>query len=693
MMRAPAFLFWAILFTLVFGQTALVAGYIGHERTIYFWDHAMYFAMAKNFYDVWSHDASAGWAALQNSFSENYNYIFALPSLVTFSLFGPSRLVFILTNFFVFFLGYECAVAYFLSRALGWPGKKALLVSLVGSSLIPPLWLPLLEGYPDNGAAACIALAAAIGWAGPASRKYVARALGLGLALAGAVLLRRHFAYPAEALLLALGLMSIWDLVRASKDRGHLLWRTAIYYVLCGLAMVGLLAVVAPAFIVNALTIDYNSLYQSYRRPPGLFLYFTLGGFGAGLFLVAVTGLVRLARLSETGKRAAIITLLFVLSWLVLWSIGPDQMGHHYMLHALPLAITLGFAGWLPFCEAKRTSEKKCVAVAALFLLLTANSAWALWLSPSGVWPNDNGTPGFLSAPRPPVVRNDIDQWMKLAEYLARTTTDGDRIMVVGSSFVFNQDIFHNIYMNNPATAGMVFRFPKSPEIDHEEPAPLDVFASSTVYVVPTPAQYHLDPSGQRVITAAANQFPPPAARQSMFTVDDVSFPLENGSEVKIWRRPKAWTPVLLRPALAQIRHDAAADARFAQGWVVLDMPLRSQIYTAPDNRSVAAGLFAPAHREMKILFDQPIQQGDSRVAFELNGSCPDPQFRLSVVEADGQVAFAKDFSAIVMPGAVFQPFTAAAAHHGDQFLQLAITTHAAALCQLELRDLRIEKN
>ncbi len=625
-----------------------------------------------------------GWSALQNSFAENYNYIFALPSLAAFSLFGVSRPVFILTNFFAFFLAYECAVAFFLSRAMGLPGKKALLVSLVGSSLIPPLWLPLLEGYPDSGAAAGIVLAAAIGWAGPAPDKFIHRGLGLGLALAGAVLLRRHFAYPAEALLFTFGCMSAWDIMCASKDRARLFLRTALYYGVCGLAMTGLLVIVAPAFIRNALMIDYNALYQSYRRPPELFLTFTLGGFGLGLFFVAVSGFVMLARLSERGKRVGLFVLLFVVSWLALWSIGPDQMGHHYMLHALPLAITLGFAGWFVWFETKHQALKNGIA-AALLLFLTANSAWALWLSPSGVWPNDNGTPGLLSAARPPVVRNDVDQWMKLADYLARTTNDNDRIMVVGSSFVFNQDIFHNIYMNDPATAGMIFRFPKSPEIDHEEPAPLDVFASSTVYVVPTPPQYHLDPFGQRVVTAAANQFPPPASRKTMFTVDDISFPLENGTMVKIWRRKTAWTPVLLRPALAQIRHDALADDKFAQGWVVLDMPLRTQVYTAPDNMSVTAGLFDQAHRKMKLFFDQPIRPGDGRAAFVVNGTCPDPQFRLSIVDATGHVALIKDFMPVVVPGEVFQPFTAPDTQGEAPFLELTITTSAAAILPARL--------
>jgi len=691
MKKTPVLPFPAALFALIAAQAVFATAYVGHERTIYFWDHAMYFGMAKSFYETWTQDAGAAWTALQNSFGENYNYIFTLPALLTFSVFGVSRSVFILTNFFVFFVAYECALGLFLARAIGIPKQTAFILSFVTSSLIPPLWLPLLEGYPDNGAAACITLAAALGWAGPFADKFVKRAIGVGLSLAGAVILRRHFAYPAEALLLTLGCLTLWDIIRTTENRWRLFLRATVYYGICGIALAGLLGIIAPAFIMNALTIDYNALYQSYRRPPELFLAFILGGFGSGLLLAACGGFVFLARLKETGKRAGIFVSLFLLFWFLLWSIGPDQMGHHYMLHCLPLAISAGLAGWYVFYTNRPDPVKNGVSV-GLLLLLTANSAWALWLSPTGVWPNDNGQPGLMSAARPPVVRSDLDQWAKLTDYLARTTKPDDRIMVVGSSFVFNQDIFHTLYMDNPASAGMMFRFPKSPEIDHEEPAPLDVFASSTVYIVPTPTQYHLDPSGQRVVTAAAKEFPPPPERENLFTLDDTVFHLENGTVAKIWRR-KVWTPASLRPALAQIRWDAAADPQFNQDWVAIGMPLRTQIFSTPEKVSFVSGLFDPMHPAMKLFFDRPLASGDGRLAFVVTGNCPEPKFHLSIVTADGHEESSKKFAPVVVPGELFQPFSVADMPDGDHFLELSVAVPAAAFCHAELRDLRVEKN
>src|SRR6185312_4354727 len=75
-------------------QALFVGAYVAHEHTIYFWDHAMYFSMARQAYESFAQSFSTGWETFKNSLAGNYNLIFALPSLISFALFGPTRLVF-----------------------------------------------------------------------------------------------------------------------------------------------------------------------------------------------------------------------------------------------------------------------------------------------------------------------------------------------------------------------------------------------------------------------------------------------------------------------------------------------------------------------------------------------------------------------------------------------------------------------
>ena len=334
-------------FALVLAQIVFVAAYIGSEHTIYFWDHAMYFGMAREIYEIFSANFTMGLGAFKDSLANNYNFIFTLPSCLTFPLFGETRATFILTNFFFFFLPYEIAVAFFLRSTLGFAWSRALAVSFAATFLTPPVWLPLLEGYPDSGAAACIACAAAVLWNGPATKRYAKNAITAGLILGFGVLLRRHFAYPAFALLAARGALALWELRSVRKNRARIFGRIAGYFALCGAAFIALLALLAPDFLKSALTVDYTTLYLAYKRPAFEFLRFTLGGFGILLLLAAANGLVLLASANKSGRRLSVFTALFVLFWLIAWCLGPDQTGHHYMLHALPFAVAVGLAGWV----------------------------------------------------------------------------------------------------------------------------------------------------------------------------------------------------------------------------------------------------------------------------------------------------------------------------------------------------------
>ena len=688
MSQKQAFIY-AALIVLAGLQALFVAGYVNHEHTIYFWDHAMYFNMARQFHVIFEQSLFAGWAVFKNALAGDYNLLYALPSLISFGLFGPVRLVFILTNFFIFFLAYEIAFAFFLRRAFGLTKELAFIISLITASLSPPVWLPLLEGYPDIGAAACIVFAAALVLEQPKPPRLALNGLKLGLILGLAVLLRRHFVYAALALLATVALCTIWEIGRQVKDRRKKLGYTAIYFVATGIGFAGLLALIAPAFLQNALTVNYGELYRSYQRPAAVFLRFVGGGFGIGLLLVATSGLFLGAHVKNSNRKPTALVGIYAFLWLVIWCFGPDQMGHHYILQALPLFVMTGLAGWFVFLAARQRPEKY-IAGGFLLACLCANSAWALWFSPVGVWPNDNGRPGLVSAARPPVVRTDYDEWLRLADYLRRTTKPTDRIMMVGSSFVFNQDLLHSIYTDILQAPEMATRFPKAPEIDHEEPAPLNVFAAADVYLVPEPAQFHLDPAGQRVITAAAQQFPPPPARTVLFHADDARFHLADGVTVKVWRR-HSWPADKLHETLEDIRRAAPQDVNFAQDWATTALPLWTQIHTDKNNYTAVVALFDPEHRELGLFFDYPLAAGAYRLAFSMASDCAEQNFHFDVLASGANIEMTKSLEVIPSSGDVNRLFSLPAGPAGKYFLEIDFSTVSTAFCRIELRNLRIE--
>jgi hypothetical protein len=356
----------------------------------------------------------------------------------------------------------------------------------------------------------------------------------------------------------------------------------------------------------------------------------------------------------------------------------------------LPLFVAAGLTGWF-VCYDKQTGAKKYLT-GLLGIFLAANSAWALWFSPTGVWPNDNGVPGLLSAARPPVVRPDYDEYHRLAAYLMRTTKPDDRIMVVGSSFVLNLDLLYHVFMDMPGGGEMETRFDKNPEIDHEEPPPFDIFAGSDVYIVPTPAQYHLDPAGQRVITAAANQFPPPASRAGLFHADDEAFRLADGVMVKIWRR-SAWTPSALHDAIADIRRDGPQDPNFNQDWAAAGLPLRERIDTGSDYVTSAVALLDDRHREFRMFYDYPLEPGAYRLIYSYATNCAGPGFRLKTETDAGKTGVTKEIPASIGQSFAINADFAVPNTKDGHFLELGFTANPASLCRVEMRALRVEKN
>ncbi|HUY68978.1 MAG TPA: hypothetical protein VMV79_06720, partial [Alphaproteobacteria bacterium] len=727
---------------LIGAEAAFVALYVHHEREIYAWDHVMYFDMAHVDFALFGRGFAQGWAAFRASLANNYNYIFALPSFVGFYLFGVTRTVFLVTNFLVFFVAYETAFAFVLRRALGWDWARAFLFSVVAAALVPPLWLSLLEGYPDIGAAGLIVFGFGFAATARMGRDFWRDALAVGLCLGAAIILRRHFAYPALALLATagvLGFAEMWgksckkmppppaktkDLASPQakwvpafagtmrkrigfcflplRGGGSSLLRAVLFSLIAGVTVLALLAAVEPGYLHDALTINYTWLYGSYKRPALYFMSFVGGIFGLGLLALGASGVWLLARAEKSGRKLALFVTAFTLIWLVMWCAGPCQAAHHYLLHAVPLFVLTGLAGWFAFLigypakknrrHARLETRKGVGKFLPGFLIaaLVFNSAYALWFSPVRIWPSDDWPVGIMSAPRPPVVRPDYAAWIRLAKYLQKTTTPAERIYVIGSSIAYSTGVLYSVFGDILHDQAMLPRILQTPEIDRLSPAPLDAFASADVYVVAAPAQYHLDPKGQKVVTAAFDQFPPPAARADLFTRDPVAFHLADGITVHIWRR-KEWPPGKLHAALMDIRRIAQAGARFRQDWVTVALPLHAEDFTNAHNLTNAIATFDRAYGKWSLFFDDPLAGGSYRLAFRAeNLYCPLPRWRLTAETANGKRVLAGDFAHIdtrdgerdfsLPPG-------------GDYFLRLDFKSGDTPLCEMLVKGLRVEKN
>lgn len=651
------------LLFLLLGQLAFVALFLMKERSVPFWDYAMYADMAKRLF--FSRDLSF----FRQSFEENYNLLFALPSFLSFWLFGASRFVFILTNFVCFFVAQEAALAFVLQKIYKWGLGQSLLWAVGLSCLLPFFWTPMFHGYPDHAAGACLTFALAFFLGTPRSWK---EALWIGLFLGLAVLFRRHFAYPCLALLAT---AFVFDVERMSFRR------VFSFYSFLGLVVLSVLILLEPHYFLMMIQTDFMSLYKSYEKGATFFALSFMDRLGFFLFLSVLAGYVLAYRAFAFSRRGLLFVLCFFFVWFVLWAFGPSQIGEHYFLSATPVFCLVGLTG-LFLCLRRR------FLLVCFSALLIGNSAYALWFASDFLLPNEPPRPSFFSAPQPPWVRDDYETLKNLALYLEQTTAPSDKIAVVSSSFVLNQDLVRVLYEDVLKKPEMVKRFLFVSEIDRVQGPSFHVLASATVFVVPDPSQYHLDPRGQSVLTALSSFFPPTPPFHSFFKKDARNFSLSHGVTATLWRRA-LWQPQALHLALSRMRQKADESSL----WVVAagSSPFGSQAAT-----SEFLFLFTPDQPAASLFFDRPLEAGAYRLAMEIASSsgCHPPRLTVHLRNEEGASLLSKQSQPVQNPGLLFMPFVVESLPKTPAFLFLEIQPQraAAAACSVALWRLRVEE-
>lgn len=594
-------------------QLLLVSLYLSSERAIPFWDYAMYGQMAVNLFQAPSF--TAGWTFLVNSLGHKYNLLFALPSLVSFTFWEPTRLVFILTNTFVYVFLYQLGLGLFLARLLGRPLSATLVGAILLCSAVPFFWLPLVQGYPDHAAAACLVWGLVVWQKDPRSWR---SAIATGFLLGLAIVLRRHYAYASLALMGALGCV---HLVCARSPRA------IVPFVFMGVSALSVLLLLQPDYLLQMIATDFIALYKPYERPAAYFLSFALSRIGGGLFLLSLLGWGLAFSAKKMSVRPLTEVGLFVVFFLLAWTLGPSQAGEHYLLPALPLFCFVGLASlW----EENRKHAHRLLLATVLF----AHTAFVLFFSPTLVFPSDPPKVALAASPRAPWVRQDLGETHALARTLSEHFHPHDSVVVMGSSFVLNQDLVRQALLLENAAPALFSSLVAVPEMGAEEERLLDVWAQGTLFVVPDKPQFHLAPEQQRAVSALWA-----LVQQTAGGFDAVSRPFSLIRDVtaSLWRK-KDSSPARLHEELSLLRQKIEA----TRSWVVRSS---GDLSVAQENgdSAILMSLLSPQKPRSSFFYDGPLPamaRLESLVVSE--GSCSNLTLRLQVLDSEGGVLFSK---------------------------------------------------
>jgi len=428
-----------IMVCVVCGVTFL---YIEQEQNFYWW--IGWWGRTWSLANLARSDLGQFWQDIRLSLTWERNSLYTLPLLPWIWVFGQSRTVYTIalavTYLIPFCLGMG-AIAQILACTQPTPAHPFLSPTLNNhrsifkpnsptprqifwgtawlTLLLPVNWMATFLGIPDTGSAALILWALWVYLKDPQLKQRFTIVL-IGLLLAGAIIIRRHFSYGAIALMGAIAAHTIMPFIPTLIRRPQLVIRPILKKLsrLCLLVMVisATLLLVVPEFTMRALTINYRVLYASWSLPLDDTLHRYLIYFGGVPWLLAILGWFTIRQRSSATSPPYGITLTFSTIGLGIWLIALRYGNVFYALH-ISHFVVLGmvFTGiWI----GRQSNSKRNLLSFGIGLYLITNA----YLGFTGG--NSNHPllrwflPPLFSQSMPPLVQTDQEELIRLVRYL-----------------------------------------------------------------------------------------------------------------------------------------------------------------------------------------------------------------------------------------------------------------------------------
>ncbi|MEG3937943.1 hypothetical protein QT995_07245 [Microcoleus sp. S36b_A3] len=532
------FLFLVVLVTV--GVTSI---YVSSERTFYWWDYAGYNTATVNTANLFRDSPQKAWAGVIESLAKEKNLLISLPLVPFILLFGDSRLSYILSISLIYVLPFRLLLGAISARLIPVYPQRVFWSTVLLSLLIPMSWIPTLRGYLDTGGCVFVGLAIWVYLQDVKLKSWWKIPL-IGVCLAVAILLRRHFAYSAIAFLGAASLQALIEFIVQIYRRDSALPSPYRDLVESGIKL-GLIAgttfsvlmLVAGDFTRSALTVNYRNLYVAWSLPVDDILIRYASFYGLGTWLLVLIGFSAGIVTRILVPRATIFVCLFGVLSLVEWLLVLRYGYLHYTIHVTPIAL-LGLSAffWTTWLTLKGKVRYLMLGAAGFYLIVNA----AVGLIPVNVDLSRLFVSNFG-----PLVRSDYGEVVKLVEFLQKLAPDEEPIYIAGASNSFNANILRQANRQlNPPEGWWKLNTIGRPQIDSRDSYPLPELLQAQYVAVATPFQQVLPGDEQvlrsheqDVVKVIYDVFTQNWEISRDFQLLPQQFKLENGVTVSIYRR------------------------------------------------------------------------------------------------------------------------------------------------------------
>ncbi len=516
MMKSPILFNLGLGILLIFFVTIITSVYISQEQYFYYWDYANYSRQTEELALAFQNSWQEGFKLFQESLSSDYNKIPCLPLVPFTLLFGNSRLVYILSLMFTYFIPFTFIMGFIAQNLLEKSSKsqpnhnQAIFWSTVFLTLaIPTPWVSTLRSYPDLGAGVIMGLALLVYLKDTLLRSWWQTPL-IGLLLGFTILFRRHYGYSVRAFIVAIILQGLIIYLAQNRSKFKTKLTQLIRYgiLICLIIITTLLTIkiIAPEFLPRLITIDYDLWYNSYKRS----VWFVIKRYtfldGAVLWLLVISGYI-FALANNIFSRSLVSFLLIFGSLSALqWIFLVQQKGiHHGTQIAFFLVIGLSLFFWSTYFYIRENFSQVKFKLIAIFLsiLLLTNLSFSL----TNIDKFNNIFRFLFAETNAPLARKDYAQVISFIDYLRNLTPNQESIYIAASSRTFNPSIITNAELTIYGKENQKLSILPSPDVDSRDYYPLRYLLEADYLIVGNPYQYHISPEQHNVIKVVVDAF------------------------------------------------------------------------------------------------------------------------------------------------------------------------------------------
>ena len=455
--------------------------YTTKSRVIYFWDNATYWDMSRAVLAGSIKDSFR--SSVYNSIGTNdYNYIAALPSAGWMYIFGASRASYV-AGLIVMYLFPTVVLIYRLAAKLSKAPRTAFTVAIC---LVPAMLYIANTGFADVGGLIMMLGCYDLYFTEPEKEESLLRYIAMGALFVLSMIFRRYYAFFAVSFLTAM----VMDCILFGKR-----WRNVITV---GITSAIILVGAFMPFVTDILLRNYSELYSGYKFPVMVDIRFITRYFGL-IFILAAAVVPFISSIKRKDHRPVFVWLQLIICAAMF--IATQTHGTQHMLLYVPAFIILAL--FLINCITKRWMLIAAIALSACCVI----SPYIKRDQPQSIREIKHVSlfPSFSMRPKRLDSAYDVVQLKrKLDEYIP----EGAECRVMASSFLVNDSILRNAEasLNLKETRDGSY-ITALPYVDSRDRDRLDEIYYADYILVAFPAQIHLEPENQTIITEGVRSF------------------------------------------------------------------------------------------------------------------------------------------------------------------------------------------